>query len=535
MSASKQIFYSAISVFLVSIIISTWVSYKNFEGGLSHEFCHYAEIARNIKAGKGFKTKMAYPSTLAIFKSNKISFEEYAPVIDRFPLHAFATAAAFALWGESDESVLALSILALGALSAATAIVGALIFGWQTGLAAGLIIALTPSFQRGFLLWGLPDFEFAIILLLSVFFLVSLITKKDSSKLKWLLAGGVAAAAWLYRANFILWLPIFILWIAVKADSLKKGIKQSSLWLTGFLLVASPGIIYNFQNYSSLNPPTFAWNLAHMTITPNLPWLEYRQFSVLEILCQPLLLLKKWGHLFLSHLKVWPQMWQFHLIWPAAFISLFSVFRNKNRKNPEFDFFALFCVMIVFQVMAFCFLRFETLGAHVWGRYYIWLAPATAILSSKWILSLRPYLRWIYFTAVFLFFLKWLLMAPVSKVYPGNLPVEKWPEIEIAANCSSEKSFIAGNLPAQTAWYAGRKSIQLPVHPRELAEISKKYDIEAVLITRLSPGELYNLANWQILINNPEALKNFSKEMNLPFIINLKTSTLLCKNKPQTF
>lgn len=534
MTVSKQIFYSAISVFLVSITISSWVSYKNFEGGLSHEFCHYAEIAKNIKAGKGFKTKMAYPSTLAIFESNKISFKEYVPVIDRFPLHAFATAAAFSLWGESDESVLTLSILALGALAAATTIIGALLCGLKTGFAAGLIIALTPSFQRGFLLWGLPDFEFAFILLLAIFFLVSLITKKDSSKLTWILAGGIAAAAWLYRANFILWLPIFIFWIMMRADKFKQGLRQSVLWLTGFLLIASPGIIYNFQHYSSLNPPTFAWNLAHMTITPNLPWLQYREFSALEILSQPLLLLKKWGYLFLSHLKNWPKMWQFHLIWPVTFISLFLIFKNKNRKTREFDFFALFTLMIIFQITAFCFLRVESLGAHVWGRYYIWLAPAAAILCSKWIFSLKPYLRWIYFSAVFLFFLKWLLIAPVSKIYP-DLPAKKWPEITMAANCSSKNSFIAGNLPAQTAWYTGRKSIQLPIYPRELIEISKTYNIEAILITRLLPGELYNLKNWEILINDPKALKKLSKEMNLPFIINLENSMLLCKKKPQDF
>src|SRR5438128_636449 len=111
------------AAFALSCAVSAWSISRHFEGGLSHEFCNYAEIGRNLLEGKGLRTRMVYPYTLALLDQRGVPYDGFAPVLDRFPLQAWLTALSERVFGATDGAVLVLSasLLALTAALCAAA------------------------------------------------------------------------------------------------------------------------------------------------------------------------------------------------------------------------------------------------------------------------------------------------------------------------------------------------------------------------------------------------------------------------------
>lgn len=520
---------AVITVFIVSAALSAWSASRNFEGALSHEFCQYAETARNILAGEGMRTRMIYPSVLAALDARGIPFGEYNPVLDRFPLHIWLTAAAQSLWGANDAASLLLSIFSLALLASGTAYAAGLLWGGGAALSAGLIVAAAPSFQRGFVLWGLPDLGFAVLTLAAAGLLVSMRGRKASWL--WAAAGMIAGLAWLYRSNFLVWLPLFAAWIFWRGGAGGNGRPAARLlaWLGGFLLAAAPGLAYNLLWYGSATPPVAAWNLAHHVVVEAEPWLQYRVFTLRESLGHPLLLAQKWFSLFWLHLKGWPPLWQFHLVWPAAAWGAADLWRRRKQESAAFEYAAFYAAMLVIQVSVFCFLRYEELGGRVAGRYYLWFAPAAAMLAVRGAAGMRAPLRLAYFAAVFAFALRWLAMPQGAPAYPGGLPVRDWPELKAAAGAAGPRGLVATNLPGQVVWYAGRRALQLPSDPAQLAAIMRRHRVDAILLSRLPLGEPGNLPGWRAIATGGEDLKAFCLGNGFRRVNDMGTSVVIAR------
>lgn len=521
---------AVIAVFLVSAALSAWSAHRNFEGGLTYEFCHYAEIARNVRAGEGLSTRMIYPAVLALFDERGIPFGEYNPVLDRFPLHAWLTAAAQALWGDTDAAPLILSILSLAVLASATAFAAGLLWGSGAALAAGLIVALCPAFQRGFILWGLPDLGFAALTFAAAGLPLSL-RGRGVPKWLWFITGIIAGLAWLYRNNFIIWLPLFAAWIYKRGGENERGHGTAGLlcWFGGFILAAAPGLAYNLRWYGGITQPTTPWNLAHHVLTDIEPWFHYRVFTLHDSLQHPLLLAGKWFSLLGMHLKSWPGLWQFHLVWPAAAWGAVQLWRKRREESAAFEGAAFYAAMLAVQVFVFCFLRFEELGGRVGGRYYLWFAPAAAMLAVRGAAGLRPVLRLVYFSAVFAYAAWWLSTPQGACAYPGGLPVKDWPELAAAARAAGPRGLVATNLPGQIVWYARRRALQLPSDPAELKAIMRRHRVDAILLTRLPLGEPGYLPGWRAIATDPAALTAFCLENGFPRVSDLGTSVILAR------
>jgi hypothetical protein len=80
----------------ISLAILTLVGFalcyiRYFHGGMTFEFCHYAEIASHILHGEGYTTRMYMPFDLAFLESKGIpvALLPSAFVVYRFPLFAY--------------------------------------------------------------------------------------------------------------------------------------------------------------------------------------------------------------------------------------------------------------------------------------------------------------------------------------------------------------------------------------------------------------------------------------------------------------
>ncbi|MBI4425361.1 MAG: hypothetical protein HY554_16650 [Elusimicrobia bacterium] len=515
------------AAFLLSLGVSAWSFARHFEGGLTHEFCNYAEIGRNLNEGLGLRTRLIYPYTLAVLDRRGIPFNGLAPVLDRFPLQAVLSAGAQRLWGDDDGAVAALSSLLLGLVAAATALAGLALFGPWEAAVASLLVALNPSFQRAFVLWGQPDIGFC---LLALALTVLLARPGPRPAWGWLGLGALAGLAWLQRSNALLWLPLFGLW------TVKQGGRRALLLFAGgAAATALPAAAYNLRWYGALTPPTLAWNLAHHTVVDTPPWLHFRTFTAADTLSGHLPeLARKFLRYLALHLRDLPTWWQMHLVFPAALAGAWLLRSEKGRERAR-AYAALTGLMLLLQVLAFSFLRFEALGPWVGGRYYLWLAPAAFLLAAHAAreagrrAGLPAALPALFACANAAWFIHGLAGPQGAPAYPRGLYAAAWPELEAARRAAPEDGLVATNLPGQIAWYARRPALALPAEPADLLRVAAAHRIDAVLVSRLRLGELDTTPAWKPLAADSRALAAFAARGGWLVLEDFGTSVLLAR------
>lgn len=549
-TASRRLWLIPAAAFALSTGVSTWSIGRHFEGALTHEFCNYAEIGRNLVEGRGLRTAMVYPYTLALLDERGIGFDGLAPVLDRFPLHAVLASVALRLGGVGDGSLLALSALLLGLVAGGTALVGLALFGPVEAALAGGLVALNPSFQRAFVLWGQPDFGFAALVLA----VTVLVAGGERRGLMFAaLAGGLAALAWMQRPNLSLWLPVFALWLWRAKD----GRRRLAAFAGSAAACALPAMLYYWHWYGSLTPPTVSWNLAHHVIVDTPPWLHYRVFTAGECLRHSAALARKFQHYLFLQLRDLPTWWQMLLISPAALIGIWCVWRGEKGAPGAEDsgepfrapgaedsgesfraareWTRLNAWMLALQLLAFSFLRFELLGPWVGGRYYLWVAPALFLLAAHaavvWGRRLgRPALLPALFAgANAVVFQAGLFAGQGPPAYPGGLHASDWPEIVAVGRLSAPGSLVATNLPGQVAWYARRAAVALPVEPGDLLKIDERHPVDTILVSRLGLGELANTPPWERLVDDLGALSAFAARGHWVPVKDYGTSVLLVR------
>ncbi|OGS48293.1 MAG: hypothetical protein A3J79_08195, partial [Elusimicrobia bacterium RIFOXYB2_FULL_62_6] len=520
---------AAAALFLLSLSVSTWSIVRHFEGGLSHEFCHYGEIGRNIAEGKGYVTAAVYPATLAQMEQRSVEFEAHAPVLDRFPLYAYFTAAAVKLGGPNDTSVVLASAVTLALFACAAFALGLRFSGYWEGVLAGLLITLGPSFQRGFVLWGYPDLLFAALVVLEILLLARGAGSEQKGVLYWAAAGFLAGAGWLCRSNLVIWLPLFAL--ALWFYNKERRALSLAAYAAAAALAALPAALYNLHWAGSLSQPALAYGVAHYVVQDVFPLLSYKTFSAWDIIrTYPWALAQKSASQLVRLAGDLPTMWQMHLVFPLAVVGAFSPKSSAARRG-----LLLMCAMFAVQALVFSVLRYEMLGAKVGGRYYLWAAPAFFLLAAAGIKRLagftsRPRLAGGALAAVLAGFYLWQLATPQgAPAHPAGLKAGQWPELAAAAEAAGPGGLIVTNIPAQAAWYGRRRAIGLPEDPAQLAAIARRYRVDAVLISRLGPGELTGTPAWLPVMRDQGALTALSRGLNLPKVTEFGTAVLFSR------
>lgn len=505
----------------LSLGVSSWTLSRHFEGGVSQEFCQYLEIGRNLLDGRGFRTAAVYPFTLAFLDERGIPFDadHLAPVLDRFPMQAYLTALSELVLGKTDLAAEALSALLLALCAAATCAVGWSLFGPIEGILGGLFLALNPSFQRGFLLWGLPDFGFCLLTLAAIYYAC----RRASFH-----SGAAGGFAWMARSNFVLWLPAFA---GAFSHPRRTWIAKSIVFVIAFLAFSAPGWLYNVHWYGAPTPPTLSWNLAHHVVQDSYPILSYRTFSSWDAIAHhsPELWRKFQVYLW-WHLRDFPTLWQMQWLFPLMLLGMALTLR---RRRPARTFLALTVAMLVLHVLAFSFLRYERLGAFVAGRYLIWWAPAALLFSARGITGLVRLIRLPRATALAAgalaaaWFVPYLAMPQGASAHPSGKPVGAWPELQSAAQAAGKDGLLVTNLPSQAAWYVRVRAIGLPADPQDVLAMEKHHAISAMLVSKLPIGELDQTPDWLPLLSDPHLLRDFAKQAGFHKIDNLDTAVLL--------
>lgn len=499
---------------------------RDFPGGQSLEFCHYAEIGRNLAAGRGLRTEVLYPAEAALLAARGADFGGPVRVVGRFPLFAVLVGAAQAVLGPTDAAVLAAAGFALAFAAAAAAWVLTPWLGAGGAAAAALAFALSPAVLRGFAQWGTPDLLFCALWLL----FHDAWTRRADARL----TGLLAALCWLARPNAVLFVPVYLAEVLYYDPGRLR-------WALGAGATAAaagaPWAWVQWRDAGVLLNPNGLWNLAGGVLTEEPGWRYARTLSLSEFDAEKVVLL---GRKALAGLWRWlslaPRLWQMAVLAPLALLAVGMVGREPDAERRRW--WPLCGVLLAVQVLAFAPLRVESLGDHVAGRYELWFAPVWAALAVLGWRRAVERSRWLPWTApvallgLGMWYARVYSLPELGFGHPAGAPAA-WPELAAAAPADA-KEFVATNIPGHAGWYGRRRAVLLPAGEDEFERLRGLLPVGPVLVSTLPVGQVTDMPYWLSLLRERAAADRFCARFGYRIAHASPQALVLVPDKPRT-
>jgi 4-amino-4-deoxy-L-arabinose transferase-like glycosyltransferase len=524
----------AAGVLLAALAVSL-VSYRiYFSGGITFEFCHYAEIARNVIEGRGFWTATWYPSYQAQFDAANIPIDGLAPVLDRFPLQAAWVAIFEACFGATDFAVVLAQALAHALWCAAIFVFGRRMFPERVALGAALLWALNPMLAAGYVIHGYADVLFGLLFLgLNVRF-ATLLHDGSAAPARmraWVATGALLGACYLSRYSVVVFVPVYAGALLARSG-LARGARRCAGAAAGYLAVVVPWSAYYFVRSGVLAPPLFIQNLAHGVLLNGLPWMDYRVFALSEFASGPALraLGVKWLTLFFRLLEDLPAYWYLS---PAALLAAAWLLSSGGSPAKRFGRFC--ALLLLWQGVVFSFLRYETLG-YMTGRYYLTFGPIVLLGAGAWLDELRQttphrWRAWAGRAVVTIILVDYgFRYAHIGRGndHPERLDVPDWPELRWITEHTGPRDLIVSNIPAQIAWYAHRTAVNVTNEPAGLGALLVKHRPAYLLLSATRVGEIDNYPAWRALLKgDSRGLEAFCAEYGFEVVQTFKGGIVL--------
>ncbi len=361
------------SLFSATLFLVLIAYHTSFQIAWMYEFSSYADIGRNLSKSHTFTTNFVTPMDLAYLEQKNLSSPPW-PMTYRFPLFPVLLGFVFSIFGVSDVTVVWTNGIIFAIFIVCIYLLGRLIFSrpWYVSLIASIIAAITPTFWH-FALWGYgADFLFGILLFLHFGILSLLLAKPETIRPRhfvWLSILGFLA--YLARYNYVLYLPAIVSIVLLRKFPRKAICLAYYLGVFWGLVLAHGG--YSCSQIGSSESLSFTANLAHLSQTASLPWLDYRTVYLKDLLPNHLAsILKKGSYLFFMQLRVLLGQFGHNLLVPFTICAcIFSFPKIVNQKRI---FAQIYLVALLIHVLFFSFLRIEPLG-----RYLVWLTPFTLL------------------------------------------------------------------------------------------------------------------------------------------------------------
>lgn len=485
-----------LGLFALSLLVSHWSYRRYFQGGTNYEFCHYAEIARNILEGRGFSTAVYYPSELAYFKDAGKSPGPVGPVLTRFPLQAYWCAFWMKAAGASDYGMALGNMTALALWTVLIYFSALHFFGLRTALLSALLWLGLPVLQTGYALLGYTELLFGSLVQAFVLLLARVTLEERLQTPKTYLAlGALAGSAYLTRYSFAFWIPLLL---ALPLLWKMRGGWRFSLWFSaGFLPFPAAVAFYTLRHIGAAVSPLLAGNLAEHVLVPGLPFMEYRAYGLGDFFgpAFPKLLFKA-GSLFNWSAAHLTESWDIPLLFP------FAVAAMVVSKGAAKRYALLTLALVAWHAAAFSFIRYEQLG-YLGNRHFLWFLPLVVVFGAEfWVRAAEGSARGKILAGVFLL-VQIQLMASLYLGAPGpGEGVSAWEELAYVREALPPEARVMTNIPAQAGWYSRRKAVNITNRVEDVPKVTKDWPCDFLLLSwRGAASELENYPDWARLLS----------------------------------
>ncbi len=532
MKSFKFSIIASLSLFFAALFLVLIAYHTSFQIAWMYEFSSYADIARNVQKNHTFTANFVTPMDLASLEEKNLSNPPW-PMTFRFPLFPAILAFAFSIFGASDATVVWTTGIIFAIFVVCIYLLGQLIFPkpWYVSLIASIIAAINPVFWCSFVLFGYAsDFLFAILLFLHFGTLSLLLSKSEKIRLKhFALLGVLGFLTYLSRYNFILFLPATALIILLQKFPQKK--LSLFCYLGTFL-----GLTVLFQIYWHIEGGgsqsiSFTANLAHLSQTTSLPWLDYRTLSLKNLMLDYHWAILRKGFYFIvpQLIRLLAQFGNF-LVVPFTICGLYFGLRSPETTQAKKIFSHLYIAALVIHIIFFVFLRVEALE-----RYLLWLTPFTLLVGIEYFFIFVEKnvskFRSVIYCIVALLLLSWFLYQSIfslKSIYRSEWAFEspKHLEWKILEEKIPPNSLVVSNVGVHLAWYLQRPCIDLPNTMEDLKKILNRYSVGFVYIADFPGGDLPTRPYWHNYVRTPLGRKELAKEISAVSQYQFRDSTL---------
>ncbi len=490
-----------------------------------YELSHYGDIAREITRGR-YATNFIQPVELAVFEVEKIPTEPPWPVTYRFPLFAVIIALFFKVIGVSDGSLILACAWVWGGFVVILFWIGRSLFPHKVSVAYGAaaVCMVTPVFWRYFVPWGYTCFLFAALILLHNFGLSRAVSGGSSLKVMVAL-GGLGGMCYWARFNFVLFLPVVLVVLALRYG-VKRLPRIFSAYSLGFLVTVLPLVLWRWYVIGGMQSISFWGNLAQLK--SELPWLDYRADLVSRIDWS--LLCAKWLYNFWGQIDWFPTQYGYAALFPVAVCNLYRAFTSRRVGPGRRYFWGLYLGFAVVQLFVFSALRVESLG-----RYWVWFAPCLVLAAFEGLVlvlgTVGLFAKRVMIFGWSVFFIAWLYGQSVYFVPPVTVRTgsDGQPLQNVIVKLDKlipKRALMISNVGVHLAWYLDRPCIDLPNTLDDLKRIVDKYHVRYVFIALWPQGEMYNRPRWQELLRGGRWVDRLSSVLPLERVVRFRDSAL---------
>ncbi len=499
-------FWAVVIVCLVSVFII--LSYYSFSTSRYLHFsdaAKFADIARNLLDGNGYKTNFSFFSS-TLFGESRESFFSARGVPVAMP---FVISLVFRLFGPSDFNVILTSGIFYLGLVVATYLLARRLFGNLAGFLSSLAVAANVNFLD-YATSGASETLFSFLAVLAAYLI--LLKRKGSD----ILAFMTFVLLYLTRPQgFLYIILLFFMWLWLNF-SFKKALISVAVF--GVSLFAIDKFV--------LYPLSFKIPVYPIFIRGLQAFFQYSSnFAVSDALRGGLAtnvtilgILKKTLYNLYNFYKLMPQIMSPYMF-GLFVLGLFWWRKDKLQNVFKFTSLAVFAGTLLMVALTIPFFRYihpaipfiyiSAAGTLVW--------VITQMANGQWLrVKGKNLFKILSSTFLILFFVVGQTLGGIfldSRSISKNLNINKPPVYVILSKILKENTVssdvIVTNLDTWGSWYGQRKTIWFPLAPEMLAPTkNQSLDFDAIFLTSyLMDDENYYMGSeWRQALENPQKI-----------------------------
>jgi hypothetical protein len=459
---------------VVGPVLLLLLYYKVMFVGLTNpDAMDYAQLGRNLHAGRGFVTSILRP--LALPPGSEAISALRQPDVTHGPLFPFLLALAFGAGSAQDRVAAAVSGLFYLLTIPVAYLLGARVFGRTVGLLTAAVVAVSPLFLE-YAVAGLPItlYTFLVTSLLLMVYNLAAHARDRAGAADYRLPKGPLFTAGLLTGLLYLTDPMFFWVIPVSAAAVillsRKQRPLAAVWYAGPLLI--PVVPAMLRNAALTGNPVFGlrgqelW--MHTTAYPGFE--AYRMVS--GDLAPGAHLLNAVGMKMFRHLsevmEVFPQI---TAVWILVFLIPSFLFRFTDGAANALRRTMMFCLLALF--IGCLFFRVDM-------PLFVSLVPAMLVFALGFLAHIvqqaqlsRPG------QAVLATVLAMTLLVPLASQLTWKTKAKPSPHMSsaLALGQHTDRDEVSlSDQPWLVAWYADRPSLWLPKNDGRVKELTARMD-----------------------------------------------------------